>query len=82
MVADLIYARFDETVSATNPGPRTYAVMTDWGTWGQGATLSRSSVRDLISCGRRDSGPCGLVVLRNRLARPVCVADHRRLALS
>ena len=46
-VSDLIKTRFNETVSATNHGPRTYVVMTDWGTWGRGTTLAESAAKAL-----------------------------------
>jgi len=44
-VADLIKTRFVESLCETDHGPRTFVVLTDWGTWGRGETLAEAAAK-------------------------------------
>ena len=72
-VADLIKNRFTETVSHTSHGPRTFVVMTDWGTWGRGETLAEAAAKALKAGAPRKAKAIATLVLND--AEPGICSD-------
>ncbi len=64
-VADLIVKRFEKTVSAALPGPRSFLVMTDWGTWGRGPTLAEAAAKALKAGAPRKAKALATLVLND-----------------
>jgi hypothetical protein len=79
-VADLITKRFVETVSENNHGPRTFVVLTDWGTWGRGATLAEAAAKAVKAGAPRKAKAVATLVLND--AEPTVTSHGELLASS